>query len=295
MKCLVGFIVAGTLVSTGIIDLHLRARGFHNAREAELISQSATGAAVRLNDDDLRIVVDARHPPFSAIGRFRGTMTCTAAIVLDPRIIVTASHCIADKEGILKDVPFIFEQGYQEGHALGRFRARLWSIGSRQHFKTESVKEASEDWAILLLDTAPLGVQPFALSLETAQALKSRNSQMLMPSYSIDFAKAESISLDPACSVRDFAWDVLVHNCRASFGSSGAPLLIRRGQEYAVAGVHTGSLYASDNEGRAGKLIGNRAISSHNFAPELVALSNFLKTGHYDAPISGTPQNYAIR
>jgi hypothetical protein len=90
-----------------------------------------------------------------------------------------------------------------------------------------------------------------------------------MPSYSIDVANAERIGLDTACSIFNAVWNLLVHDCRASFGSSGAPLLMRSGQQYAIVGIHTGSMYASDDKG---SFIGNRAISSEVFADELLTL-----------------------
>jgi len=121
-------------------------------------------------------------------------------------------------------------------------------------------------------------VQPFLLSRQSSEALKSLERKILMPSYSIDVADAERVSLDPACSVRDTAWDVLVHDCRASFGSSGAPLLIRDGPRYAIVGIHTGSMYASDNDGHVGRFLGNRAISSGMFMQELLALSRRLRS-----------------
>src|SRR5260370_35303756 len=52
----------------------------------------------RATENDHRRIVDARRSPYSAIGKFKGTMTCTAAIVLNPRIIITAGPCAPEKE-----------------------------------------------------------------------------------------------------------------------------------------------------------------------------------------------------
>ena len=98
-----------------------------------------------------------------------------------------------------------------------------------------------------------------------------------MPSYSNDVSNAEVVSIDSACSVRDMAWGALVHNCKALYGSSGAPLLIRDGSGYAIVGIHTGSMFASDSNGHVAQFVGNRAIRSRKFTQTLQALSTRLK------------------
>src|SRR5260370_34161995 len=56
-----------------------------------LVRRDATPRSATENDH--RRIVDARRSPYSAIGKFKGTMTCTAAIGLTPRIIITAGGC----------------------------------------------------------------------------------------------------------------------------------------------------------------------------------------------------------
>ncbi len=282
MKPIVGFAIpSAIIVFAALTGFYLAAAEPQSTTRAELLNQSNAGV-------DRRIVVDAEDPPYPAIGKFRGAMTCTAAIVLNPRIVVTSSHCITNRDGTLKISDLLFEPGYQAGRSLGQFKATLAAVGSKQNYRWETVQEASQDWAILILDRSAKGVQPLGLSPQPVEALRSLGPQILMPAYSIDLANAERIGLDPSCSVRDEAWDVLVHDCRASFGSSGAPLLIRHGQQYAIVGIHTGSLYAGDEEGRVGRFIGNRAISSNSFAATLMGLSKLLDADHFDALASGT-------
>lgn len=199
-------------------------------------------------------------------------MACTAAIVVDPRIIVTAGHCITEQDGSIRKSNLSFRLGYQTGNDLGRFEATLWAVGSKQSFKRQPVHEAAQDWALLVLDRPPKSVEPFLLSHHSFEALKSHERQFLMPGYSSDVGDAEVLSVDPACSIRDLVWDVLVHDCRAQSGSSGAPLLIRDRQRYAVVGIHTGSMFASDANGHVAKFVGNQAIGSWMFTQSLLAL-----------------------
>ena len=238
------------------------------------IRPDATVRSVTLVDH--RRVVDARLPPYSAIGKFRGTKTCTAAIVLNPRIIVTAGHCITEKNGTTRRSNLSFQLGYQTGTDLGRFEAALWAVGSKQGQTHESINDASRDWAILILDRAPAGVRPFLLSQQLPKALASLEQQILLPAYSLDLLNAETLSVDSTCVIRDVAWDTLVHTCSAKSGSSGAPLLLLEGSAYAVVGIHTGSIFASDEDGRVGKFVGNQATASWTFSEAVQALSRQL-------------------
>ena len=233
-------------------------------------------APVEVTDVDHRRIVDARLSPYVAVGKFKGTMTCTAAVILHPRIIITAGHCITERDGTTKRSNLSFRLGYQAGTDLGRFEAKVWAVGSKQSFERQSVHDASQDWAILVLDRAPKGVVPFLLSHRSFGTLKSRKRQFLMPSYSNDIDNADVLSVDPNCSIRDLVWDVLVHDCRAQHGSSGAPLLMQDRLQYMVVGIHTGSMFASDDDGRVVKFVGYRAIGSWMFSEALLALARQL-------------------
>lgn len=241
--------------------------------------QSVLGSGERsaeVTHVDHRRVVDARLSPYSAIGKFSGTMTCTAAVILDPRIIITAGHCIAERDGSTRRSNLSFRLGYQAGTDLGRFGATVWAVGAKQNFRHESIQEASNDWAILVLDRAPVGVHPLLLSHHSSASLSSLERQVLLPAYSNDIASAEVLSVDPDCAVRELIWDALVHSCMAQAGSSGAPLLMQDGSEYVVIGIHTASMFASDN-GHVARFVGNQAIGSWTFREAARALSRQLK------------------
>lgn len=231
-----------------------------------------------VSNDDRRRIVDARAAAYAAVGRFTGTMTCTAAVIVHPRIIVTAGHCVANRNGRIRPSKLIFQPGYQAGTDLGQLQARVWAVGTTQMFGPQSVQDASNDWAILLLERAPVGIRPFLLSNRSKDTLMQLGQQILMPSYSIDIAAAQSLSVDPACSVLGLVWNVLIHDCKASYGGSGAPLLIRQNRWFAVVGIHSGSILARDEESHAMKLIGQEAIGAWTFADAAYALLSRLKS-----------------
>src|SRR6266404_3430289 len=174
-----------------------------------LVRRDATARSMTENDH--RRIVDARLSPYSAIGKFKGTMTCTAAIVLNPRIIITAGHCVTERDGTTRRSNLSFQRGYQTGTDLGSFQATVWAVGSQQSFTHESVRDASRDWAILILDRAPAGVHPFLLSHRSLRAVELLERQIVFPAYSNDIVNAEAVSVDPTCTVRDLVWDTLIH------------------------------------------------------------------------------------
>jgi protease YdgD len=270
-------IASQTLAALGGLGILLSTVWAEQPSRVSLQSMVLSGETVHnVTEVDHRRIVDARRSPYSAIGRFSGTMTCTAAIVLNPRIIVTAGHCITERDGTTRRSNLSFQPGYQTGTDLGRFRATVWAVGSKQSFTHESVQEASKDWVILVLDRTPAGVHPFSLSNHSLKALELLERQILLPAYSSDIANAQILSVDPACTVRASVWDSLIHTCTARPGSSGAPLLMREGAGYAVVGIHTASMFASDEAGHVTKFIGNQAISSWMFADTARALARQL-------------------
>jgi V8-like Glu-specific endopeptidase len=242
------------------------------------LAAPADKASVSLSDGSHRQIVDARFAPYSAVGKFKGTMTCTAAMILDPRIIVTAAHCIMQKDGTIGRSNFSFQPGYQVGSNNAKFDATIWAVGSRQSVGHETLRDAARDWVILVLDRAPSGVQPFALSRRSIGTVELSELQLQLPAYSDDVADAEALSVGPVCAVRELVWDTLIHNCTAGQGSSGAPLLVREEHGYAIIGIQAASIFEGDQSGHIAKFVGSQAIGSWMFMKAALALSRQLNT-----------------
>jgi V8-like Glu-specific endopeptidase len=85
-------------------------------------------APAKRRQDRSRPIVDVRSVPYAAVGRFKGAMVCTAAIVLHPRIIVTAGHCVTVGDAGRERIELIFQPGYQAGTDLGRYKATVWAV-----------------------------------------------------------------------------------------------------------------------------------------------------------------------
>jgi len=251
------------------------------------LTAPADKTSVSLSDGSHRQIVDARFAPYSAVGKFKGTMTCTAAMILDPRIIVTAAHCIMERDGSIRRSTFSFQPGYQVGSNSAKFDATVWAVGSRQSVGHETVRDAARDWAILVLDRAPSRVQPFVFSRYSIAPLDLPGLPLELPAYTEDVADAEALSLDPACAVSHVVWDTLIHNCMAGRGSSGAPLLVREEHAYAIIGIQAASIFEGDQGGHMAKFVGSQAIGSWMFMKAALALSRQLNADSVATVSSG--------
>lgn len=112
----------------------------------------------------IRHPVSARLPPYQAVGRLIRPMNCTGAIVLHPRIVVTAAHCAVGMTSVDLSQSVLFEQLVQPRGGVRRFEAKIKAIGSKHQHGPQSVHDASQDWAVLLLNEAPQRVRPLDIA-----------------------------------------------------------------------------------------------------------------------------------
>lgn len=217
--------------------------------------------------------------PYPSVGRFRGAMKCTAAIVLDARIIITAAHCVVRDDRPPGPTSFYFETARDAGAVFDRIEAKVWAIGTTKASRRQSTHDVLNDWAILVLEHAPATALPLRLGSTLLEPLNSYERRLSLPSYSINSSGAWVPTIDTACSPHPPISGVPTHDCKATYGSSGAPLLIRDRDWYAVAGIHTGSMFAAEDDGRVGGLIGNTAVSVQAFSDAMQVLVRRLNRG----------------
>jgi V8-like Glu-specific endopeptidase len=176
-------ILSGAVIATGPLALGEEAPvGDARPMAAEPADAATRGGA------DSRGIEDGRLPPDAAVGRFTGTMICTAGIVLHPRIIVSASHCVTERDRSVVRATGVFEPAGRAGADVDRFEATVWAVGARQDVTAQSADDAANDWAILLLDRTPTGIRPLHMQSLTGDALGHLALQLTMPSYSSDDA-----------------------------------------------------------------------------------------------------------
>lgn len=238
-----------------------------------------------------RRIIDARRSPFSSIGKLKGSMGCTGVLVLDPRIVVTAAHCVADTNGFSIKEGVSFRLDYQAGINRGTFHGHVERVGSIRQYAGHTARDEPMDWAIIVLDETPFGVRPFALRNLHGSDLKRSREQIFLPTYPADMTDADSLSVDRRCSILDIRWEVFIHDCKASAGSSGAPLMLESEGSFTVVGIYTASLYIPGRNGEPGEFKG-AAVRSSSFEAAVLQVYDSISRRCF-RPSDGRPQRHS--
>jgi protease YdgD len=191
---------------------------------------------------DNRAPVKPDTPPWRGLGRLQANagnlhMSCTATLVA-PRLLITAAHCLYNPrtQAYFRAAELHFLLGYTRGafvaHALG---IRV-TIGTGYDPKRPATSIGS-DWALVTIDQA-LGTPDRVLRLIDEPLQAGRGA--MVGGYSQDFV--ELITADSSCRIIRLDTDAgghryMQHDCATTFGDSGAPLLVRDGTSWRIAGI----------------------------------------------------------
>lgn len=179
--------------------------------------------------DDPRGEVDMAEPPWNAVVKVQTNLanSCTGALVA-PDIVLTAAHCFYNPRTrrMLQAGSLHVLFGYARGDYASHRAVTRYVAGS------ERPGETAADWALLELagGGAPAGVVPLRLATLPAAA----GDAVAMAGFSRD--RRHVLLADRACRVIGTG-PLLRHDCTGTFGTSGAPLLARRGSHWEIVGV----------------------------------------------------------
>ncbi|MEM7226723.1 MAG: trypsin-like serine protease [Pseudomonadota bacterium] len=196
-----------------------------------------------IGSDD-RVLLDPTAWPWTALGRVNreGGGFCTGTLVA-PDLVLTAGHCLYDRRSGRRLSPdrLHFVAGYRRGEFLAHSVAR--DIRQPVAYDVEAPADAGKlanDWALLVLerpmDIEPIGVRPVKGPADAA---------LLLAGYAQD--RPHLLSLHEGCAVQTRAagLPLFTHTCDAARGGSGAPLLVKTPDGFALVGLHVGVINAA--------------------------------------------------
>lgn len=185
---------------------------------------------------DRRAPVDAATDPWRNVVRVQTNLAgrCTGALV-GRRTVVTAGHCLFNPRTrrFLQPSSLHVLFGYDRG-AFTRHVMVARVATDPAYDPAAATPMIAADWAVLTLaEPAPESVPALPVSTEPLRV----GTPLMLGGYSQD--RAQILMADRDCRLLGESGGLLVHDCDATRGTSGGPLLTRtaNGEGWAVAGV----------------------------------------------------------
>jgi len=194
---------------------------------------------------DNRIIADSAKAPWNAIGRINTSngFYCTGVLIAPDRV-TTAAHCLwrAKTQRWLPVYEISFLAGYKAGSYEERAAIESYFLPNGLVNQQTRRLRKTGDWAILKL-RQPMGkkIKPIPLADFTrAYWTKTRRKGegLIQAGYSYDLS--EFLTLHNGCSITLFYRNdaLMHHNCDATRGDSGSPIMIKRRGKYHLVGLH---------------------------------------------------------
>lgn len=211
--------------------------------------------------DDDQHIIDATDRRWDAVGRLnRESGGFCTAVLIGPREALTAAHCLWDQSQRRWEQPrsIHFVLGYRRGTYLGHARGTAFRLADGITIDTSGhPKNLRDDWAVIELEldlSAGAGVQPMPLA-DASERDHLAGNPIARGGYSSDRPHLPA-KVDPCKALAVIEQGrLLLHDCDATAGSSGSPLVIERDGRLLVVGIQSAVVRSGDEAVAVGILM----------------------------------------